>query len=241
MKTKVMAACIGALFQQAVEGAAVGTPGAAAPAAVVAAPAPVSPIPGTQLKSTKYHFKKDELGVKRDTVELAVPLLSDVTVLITKMGEDPKVAALMLELANSMIVSQGREQVNDDKSPVNKQEELDLSKLTIEFIAAIPPAERKGGGISKETWTEFFKDYVETMIAATGKKKEQVENAGKLFVARLQPVKTQKKILDFLKGQLAQWFSTTQAKEEFAEVYEFLDGKITEFMSRDEASLLANL
>lgn len=210
----------------------------AAPAAPVMQP---SPIPGTVLKSTKFHFKKDELGVKRATVELAVPLITDYTQAKAKADADLKVQALIVELLNGVIVGQTRDQVSDEKNPVNKQEELDLNKLTIEAIAALPPAERKGGGISKEVWKDFFADYVEIMTAVTGKKKEQVENAAKLFVARLQPVKTQKKILEFLGTQLAAWYTASQNQEDFSEVYEFLEGKIKEFMSRDEASLLANL
>ncbi len=231
-RTALAVAVYASLMQQASE-ANGGT--AAAPTI------PASPIPGTVFSKEKYGFKKDELGNKRPTVELLIPTIGDVSVLSEKMKADPKVAALVLELVNKEISSNAREQVNNEQNPVNKQEELQLDKLTLEHIANLPPAERKGGGISKETWQEFFKDYVEVMVAATGKKKEQVENAAKLFVARLQPVKTQKKILEFLGTQLAQWFTTSQAQEEFAEVYEFLDGKIKEFMSKDEAALLANL
>jgi hypothetical protein len=239
-----------------------------APAVAVAPVAvPVSPIPGTIFRPTKYHFKKDDLGQKRPTVELFIPvptwdgfaaLASSADVVKNDKGEvvtqkvdgkdvpvtiGEKVRSLVLEMLADAAAGQGREQVGDEKNPVNKQEELNLSKLTLAYIACLPPAERRGGGISKETWEGFFKNYLEVMPAATGKKKEQVENAGKLFVARLQPVKTQKKILAFLKEQLNLWFTSagTEAQEEFAEVYEFLGQKIDEFSKRDEAELLANL
>lgn len=204
------------------------------PTAVVA-----SPIPGTILKSEKFHFKKDDLGVKRATVELALPVPTEEGIQL--MLKDEKQKSFLLEVLADVVKDYARLQVGDENNPVNKQEELDISKLTMEFIANIPPAERRGGGISKETWAEFFKDYLEVMPSVTGKKKEQVENAAKLFVARLQPVKTQKKILSFLKDQLALWFTNTQAADEYSEVYEFLSGKIEDLLKRDEAELLANL
>lgn len=198
-----------------------------------------SPIPGTILKSEKFHFKKDDLGVKRPTVELALPVPTIDGVKL--MLQNEKQAAFLLEILTETVKDYARLQVGDENNPVNKQEELDINKLTMDYIANIPPSERRGGGISKETWAEFFKDYLDVMPSVTGKKREQVENAAKLFVARLQPVKTQKKILSFLKDQLAMWFSNTQAADEYAEVFEFLSGKIEDLMKRDEAELLANL
>jgi hypothetical protein len=276
MKLKLMNAVLAGVFAEAGGAAAVETAGAAP-----ATPTPVgtngatppakkeippSPIAGTIFKPTKYHFKKDEVGEKRPTVDLLIPVptmegfitaMQDETRAKVKVknekGEEvevddkltngEKVQNLVLELLTDLVATHGRLQVTDEKNPVNKQEELDLNKLTLAFIANIPPSERRGGGISKETWADFFKDYVEVMLEKTGKKKEQVENAAKLLVSRLQPVKTQKKILAFLKDQLNLWFSSTtpDSQEEFAEVQEFLTGKIEEFMKRDEAELLANL
>jgi len=258
MKLKILAGVVAGLFNEAAAEvtATAGAAPAEAPANNGAAKVkeiPPSPLKGTIFRPTKYSFKKDELGEKRPTVELLIPVptmeglvekMQDTTPAPDGKGTNgEKVQALVLELLADLTAGHGRLQVADEKNPVNKQEELDLTKLDLTYIANIPPAERRGGGISKETWEAFFKDYVEVMQATTGKKKEQVENAAKLLVARLQPVKTQKKILEFLKGQLALWFTSTkeESREEFAEVQEFLTGKIEEFMKRDEAELLANL
>lgn len=259
-------AVISGLFQQAAnpdnQQATAGAANNAAPGAADAplkAPIPAAPFDGAVMEPVKFHFKKNELGEKRPTVELYAPMptweglnaaLSDTTLPKDREGKEipgktngEKVRDLVLELLGGAVVAQVRDQVSDEKNPINKQEELDTSKLSLQYIASIPPSERRGGGISKETWADFFKDYMDVMPEKTGKKKEQVENAAKLFVARLQPVKTQKKILAFLRDQLNLWFtSTTQdSQEEFAEVKEFLDGKIEEFLKRDEAELLANL
>lgn len=266
MKSSLISTAIGSLFQQADGTAASVAPAATQPA--VKPPPPAAPYAGVIMSPAKFHFKKNELGEKRPTVELFVPLpswdgvvaaLNNTTAVTDKDGKEvktknadgsevtvtigAKVKDLILDLLSGSIIGAARDQVSDEKAPVNKQEELKMEALKLEAIALIPPSERRGGGISKETWADFFKDYVAVMPEKTGKKAEQVENAAKLFVARLQPVKTQKKILSFLKDQINLWFTSTStdSQEEFAEVYEFLTGKIDEFMKRDEAELLANL
>lgn len=200
---------------------------------------PASPIAGTVLKEKKYFFKKDELGQKRATVSIALPYPTEERV--KQMFENDKEKAILMDAVYSLIEDNARVQVGDEKNPVNKQEELDMEKLTLDYIASIPQSERRGGGIGKDTWEQFFNDYVEVMVPITGKKKDNVENAGKLFVARLQPVKTQKKILSFLEQQLALWFTSSTQQEELGEVYEFLSDKIKTLMAADEAALLQNL
>lgn len=199
----------------------------------------VSPIPNTVFKSTKYHFKKDKLGVKRPSVELQIPVPT--VEAIPEMLKDEKQTAFLLSLLEAAVYQQGRDQVGDETAPVNTQSELNLDKMTLDFIANIPPSERRGGGISKETWEEFAADYIAVMPGITGKNAEQLGNAAKLFVSRLQPVKTNKKVLQFLQEQLDLWYSSTPNAEDFSEVYEFLSEKVKTFLTADEAALLANL
>lgn len=235
MKQLLIAASIAGAFSGA-RNEATGAEGAGAPAAMTG---PVSPIPNTKLEEYAYHFKKDKLGNKRDSVKLLIPVPTEDSVV--EMLADEKQKALLLALLRDVVVSAGRDQVSDEVKPVNKQEELDFSKLSLAYIASIPPSERKGGGISKETWEAFSADYITVMQAVTGKSAEQVGNAAKLLVARLQPAKTNKPVLKFLNEQLALWFSNTQDAEEYTEVYEFLSGKIKTFLEQDDAALLANL
>jgi hypothetical protein len=190
-------------------------------------------------RSFKFHFKKDDLGVKRPTIDLVLRVIT-LEGLIAALG-DPKQAEYVLDVLSNEIYKAARSQVGDDTKPVNKQEELDDSKLTIEALANMPKAERTGGGISKELWEAFSKDYIATMPAVTGKTADQVSNAAKLMLAKFQPVKTQKKVLTFLKDQLNLWFTSTQNAEDFTECFEFLDEKAKTLLAADEASLLANL
>lgn len=195
--------------------------------------------PDTVDTEVNYFFKKDKLGVKRDTVALHLPYLT-IDGLIEALS-DEKQQRFILDTINATIYDAGRWQVGDEAKPVNKQEELDLSKLTLKYLAEMEPAERRGGGIAKEVWEAFGLDYATVMQPLTGKSEEHIQNAVALLLKKFQPVKSNKKVIEFLKGQLALWFTNTKNQEEFQECYQFLDGKANTFMSADEAALLANL
>lgn len=187
----------------------------------------------------KFSFKKDDLGNKRETIELQLPKPTFDGILSAL--EDEKQQQYIIECVYADQVYQARLQVGDEAKPVNKQEELDISKLTIEAIANLPPSERKGAGISKETWKEFAEDYIAIMPSLQGKTVENVTNAAKIFVARMQPCKTNKAVLARLKDYLSFYFTKTTKAEEMQEVYQFLTDKIEAFLKLDEATLLQNL
>lgn len=193
----------------------------------------------TKMEKQKFFFKKNDLGEKRPTIELELPRVT-IHGLVAAL-QDQKQQDFILQLVNDAIYVAARIQVGDDEKPVNTQEELDISKLSLEFLANQPAAERRGGGIAKEIWEAFGKDYLAVMPALTNKSPEALGNAVKIFLAKFQPVKTNKPVLTFLKGQLALWANNTQNLEEFAECFEFLDNKATTFLSTDDATLLANL
>lgn len=190
-------------------------------------------------QSFKFHFKKDELGNKRSTIELALPILTREGLI--QALDDEKITSYILDVLSGESYKAARQQVGAEEKPVNTQEELDVAKLTVAALANLPKAERTGGGISKETWADFNKDYIEVMPGVTGKTAEQVGNAAKLLIAKFQPVKTNKKVIAFLRDQLAQYFSSTPNAEDFQECYEFLDNKAQTLLEADEAKLLENL
>ena len=190
-------------------------------------------------KEVSFHFKKDKkLGIKRPTVTLQIPSATP-TLIVDILEKGGKQLDLLIEAINDYIIGQAREQVNENEKI--QQESLDMKKLNWEAIANLPKAERRGGGISKETWEEFAADYIEVMPAVTGKTLEQVANASKLFMAKFQPCKTNKVVLNMLQEQLSIWFSKTPNQEDFQECYQFLDNKASELLKKDDAELLANL
>lgn len=193
------------------------------------------------MTESKFFFKKDkELGTeRRPTVTLQLPFLT-LSGLLEKLT-DEKVQKFVLDTVNEQVVKAAREQVADDEKPVNSQEQLDLSKLDLTYLANLPPTERRGGGIAKEVWKEFAEDYVQVMTTKAGKTAEQAGNAAKLLLAKFQPIKTNKPVLTKVREMLAFWFANTENKEDFAECFEFLDQKADTLLKADEAALLANL
>lgn len=194
-------------------------------------------------KDFKFSFKTDkELGVKRPTVELKLPVLSIegiVDILQNADGEKKKEAELLLEVLADAVYAQARSIVND-KEDIS-QENFPLDKVTWTAIANMPKAERRGGGISKETWEEFATDYVAVMPDATGKTAEQVGLAAKLLTAKFQAVKTQKPIIKMLQGQLDIYTSVSKNAEQFVDCIEFLTKKAEALLNMTDEDLLANL
>lgn len=194
-------------------------------------------------KAVKYFFKKvvdkeTKEEFKRPTVELelAVPSVEGLVKIITEGG---KGLELLLDAASEVIISAARSIVND-KEDIS-QENFPFDRITWEYIANLPKAERRGGGISKETWEAFSDDYVAVMPSVTGKTAEQVSNASKILMNKFNLVKTNKPVLRLLKEQLAIYTNSSPNAETYQECIEFLVNKAEALLSMDEAQLLANL
>lgn len=193
-------------------------------------------------KDFKFSFKTDkETGFKRPTVELRLPVLSvEGIVDVLQNGEErPKELELLLDVLAEAVYDQARTIVNDDEA-IN-QDNFPYDKVTWQAIANMPRAERRGGGIAKETWEEFVKDYIEVMPAATGKKAEAVATAGKLLLQKFAPVKTQKPVIQLLQGQLGIYLQASPNAEQFTDCVEFLTKKADALLNMSEADYLANL
>lgn len=192
------------------------------------------------MEEVVFHFKKDkELGTKRDSVKLRLPFLTvDGVVEILESG-DTKQVELLLNAANEEIVKQARQQVND-KEDIS-EDTVDYSALSWQAIANLPPAARRGGGISQETWAEFGKDYAMVMAEAGGRNEEQINKHLSILLSKMQKAKTNKPVLNAFKGFLALYVEHTNQLEEFQECVDFLNNKIETFLNLSEAELLANL
>ena len=211
------------------------------------------PHPVVQNHEVLFSFKKPRKGPdgKEPTDEVGQPIVARPSFKMNipvptfegliKALENEKTQEYILDIIADAVKGAARAQVDDETKPVNRQEDLRLDQLTLEYLANVPKTERRGAGIPKEVWAEWEKDYISVMLSATGKEADKIGNAAKLFLSRLQPIKTNKKVLQFLAGQLDIWMENTQNSEEFADVYEFLRKKTDEFLNADEASLLANL
>ena len=199
--------------------------------------------PLVEEQEMKFFFKEktDELGntSKKPTVVLPVPVPT-IDGLIEDLS-DEKVTSFVMELVAEAIKKAVKAQVDDADNPVTEQSQLDTSIITLKYLANQPAAERRGGGISKETWEAFGQDYLEIMPAITGKKVENIQNAVTIFLKKYQPVKTNKPVLKLLREQLALYTTSTKNLEEFSECVTFLDKKAETLLTADEAKLLENL
>lgn len=199
------------------------------------------------IKETSFHFRKvtnevknndgtiSKIETKRPTVVLPIPVPS-AEGLVEIIGGGGKGLDLLLEAAAAVIMEQAREFINAN-DPVTEAN-FPFEKMGWEYIANLPKAERRGGGISKEVWEDFAKDYIEVMPAVTGKKKEQVEMAAKVFVLKFAGATTNKPVLKVLKDQLALYATNTTQGEQFAQCIEFLSDKVDKLLTTDETNLL---
>jgi hypothetical protein len=177
--------------------------------------------------------------VKRPEFKIALPIIT-LEGLQSALA-DTKQRDYVLSVLEAEVYKEARYQIDDNTPPVNSQSELDVSLLTLSYLANQPPSERRGGGISKETWEAFAEDFINVMPGLSGDRPvEKIQMAASIFVKRLAPVRGKKKVVQFLKDQLALWFQHTQAKEDFADCYLYLDGKCDEYLTAEE-DLLANL
>lgn len=195
------------------------------------------------IRETNFHFRKVKdantgLETKRPTVVLPIPVPS-VEGIIAILEAGGKGLDLLLEAAGSVILDQAREYINEHED-VNEAN-FPFANMAWDFIANLPKAERRGGGISKEIWEDFSKDYVEVMPAVTGKKKESVELAAKVFVTKFAGSTTNKPVLKLLQAQLAMYAGATTQGEQFAPCIEFLSNKLDKLINTDETNLLLSL
>lgn len=215
-----------------------------------------------ELKETKFSFKatikrdpvtnepvrgEDGKIVKEKAAEpitLKVPQFESIDdlALIFKDAETEngkkRIALVMDTLNQHVFMAQARSLIDEDLEALRTAGALPEDKMSFDYIANMPPSARKGAAISEETWKEFVEDY-KSVIVHFGKTPEQAEMGAKLFVRKLYPVKMNKKVLAPLDKALNLWFSNSEKKEEFQQVYEYLAGKLNEYLNANEDELVA--
>jgi hypothetical protein len=195
-------------------------------------------------RKVKNEVKDPETGktnvveTKRPTVTIPLPVPS-VEGIVSILQAGGKQLDLLLEAVASVVIEQAREIVNE-KEDINATN-FPYEKMSWEYIANLPKAERRGGGISKELWDDFEKDYSEIMPAITGKKQEAVDTAAKIFKTKFAGATTNKPVLKLLEGQLALYAQHTTQGETLLPCIEFLQNKLEKLLNTDETNLLLAL
>lgn len=203
--------------------------------------------PNVEKVETKFSFRKvvtkdEATGVetenKRPTLEVTLELISAQGI-VQALRTGGKELDLVVEACRAIQLNRAREIINDDEKITS--DNFPLDQLQWSVIANLPQAERRGGGISKETWEDFAKDYITVMPSITGKTEEQIKNATKIYLNKFQQCKTVKPILKALKEQLGIYLNNSANAETYSECVEFLVNKADKYLNLDDADLLANL
>lgn len=190
------------------------------------------------VKEVKFNFKKDEFGNKRPsvTIPLAVPSVEGVIDILSNGG---KGLDLILEAVQTVIYDQARSVVNDkeDISATN----FPYEQIGWDYIANMPKAERRGGGIPKEVWEAFAEDWIAVMPAATGRPIDAITNGARILIQKFSTMKTNKPVLEKFKSYFAIYSNTSPNAETYTDCLDFLNEKVEKLLTMDDAELLKNL
>ena len=195
------------------------------------------------VRPVNFNFKKSidkATGIEtvRNTVQLAIPYVS-VNGLVAIIEAGGKGLDLIREAMNSVVDAAARELLYEDLT-LNAAT-FPVDKVSWEYIANLPKAQRKGGGIPKEVWEAFAQDYCEIMPTVTGKTVEQVSNAAKIMQNKFAAVKTAEAVLNLMVEQLAIYAEHSTKLDEFQDCVEFLLNKADTLLNVRDEDLLANL
>lgn len=206
----------------------------------------------TQTVATKFNFKartiKDENGKeigkakKQPALEVGLPQPTTEEVVAILTSEDPafaKVKNLLTEAIQAIVRDQAKGQLDEvidgygmeDKTVT--AESLDYDKLDLLYIANLPPAQRGVRPISEEDMEAFFQDYMQVMVAATGKPETKIKNHIEHF-RKPTRIKSAKDMLQVLVQQLDIYLASSASLEDTGEAASRLRAKFDKWASEDE-------
>ena len=193
----------------------------------------------------KFTFKTVEdkekgTKTKKDPFEVPLPFLTIQGLVEVLTEGNEKQVALVKDAIDNIVVQAARSIINDDVDFELNAANFPYEKLTWEAIANMPKSER-GGGISKEVWEDFAKDYIKVMVEATGKERARIEKAAKLLLGKFNAIKTNHEVISFLVDQLTIYLNATKRADEFQTCVAFLVDKADKLMNSEPADLLEAL
>jgi len=207
-------------------------------------------------KAVKFNFKSrkitDESGKeigrtkKQDSVtcDIPVPEVQEVVDLLHAGGKESE---LILDAVAEIIVTQARDQFDEliesfgtDDSKTVSASMLDYAKLSLTYIASIPPARRGATALSEEDWKSFFEDYLSVMVAATGKSEDRIRNQINLYKNPAK-AKANKEVLNLLIDQLDIYMSSSANIEDTAQCASRISEKFKKWVSEPERAVNLDL
>lgn len=147
---------------------------------------------------------------------------------------------LILDYVYQIIFDQAKSQLDSaidsfgsDKTKQISVSDLDYDKLSLAYIASIPPARRGAVAISDDEWKDFFADYGNVMMQGAGKTKQQVENHLKIL-ERPRNYRAKKDLLTVMREQLNLYASLAANLEEFTAPYQRLQDQLNRFIDEED-------
>lgn len=200
----------------------------------------------------KFNFKsraiKDESGKeigrtkKQPSVEVDLPVMAADEVIAT-LHQGGKEAELILSSVADIIYQAARSQFDEiiENFGDNSEQEvsasmLDFDKLTLAYIANLPPSQRGGSAITEEDWVAFFEDYLAVMVAATGKEESRIKNHINLF-KKPQKAKANKEVLQVLVDQLDIYLASSANLEDTGACAARIRGRFDKWISEPEKAV----
>ena len=207
--------------------------------------------------SNKFNFKsrsiKDESGNtigrtrKQPSLEASIPVPSTGDIVNYLATPESAVAKLIRDAINGLVIGAARDQFDEviesfgeDSTKDVTVDVLDYDKLTLEFIASIPPTQRGSSAVSEEDWTNFYADYLVTMVAATGKAEARIVNHINLF-KKPAKAKANKEVLAVLVDQLQIYMASSANLEDNAVCADRISSKFTKWLAEPDTVVATDM
>ncbi len=208
-------------------------------------------------KQFKFNFKSRTIrsedgqvlgrSKKQPSVECEIPALAADEIISYLQAGDTKEAALITEAVARIIIDAAREQFDEiieafgeDDSKEVSASMLDYSKLSLEYVASIPPTQRSSSALSDEDWEAFFTDYLAVMVAATGKTEDKIKNHINLF-KKPTKAKANKEVLQVLVDQLNIYMASSANLEDNGTCAARISDKFTRWIAEPEKAVNLDL
>ena len=154
--------------------------------------------------------------------------------------EMDKVKSLILDAVHAVIKDQAKGQLDEaidsfgsDDTKTVTADMLDYDKLSLEFIANLPPAQRGARAIPEEDFEAFYGDYMQVMVQVTGKPEAKIKNHIDLFKKPTR-AKQNKEALKVLVDQLDVYLASSANIEDTGEVAQRLRSKFDRWVKEDD-------
>ena len=213
--------------------------------------ATAAPVGTLTSKEFNYTFRTDNIrddsgkvlgkGRKHPDVAsvLPVPTAHDVIKFLQHGGKE---AALIMDTLYAQVEVAGRQQINDWRENNGAEKDFtatlfDLSKLSIEAIAALEPKDRASTGPSEEDITAFLDDYMHVMLHVVGYEEKRVNMHIMHYKVQLRRIKNDKAAVQKLLDLLNTWASKTENLEDHLIVYEDLSKRAAKYLRAEEKDM----